>query len=247
MIVFFYWNKINMPNNPNKLSRPNEFNARKSRAGRISARRLLERLKPAPSLESRIDATTGPFIEVGAVPSSTRSRDTLIDLYKIKKPLVTSNIYQPQTIETYFRHSITGESKIISHRDEAPRSRWFKARGADFKVVGSGNNWADPVVDKIDLIADATDLPFEGGSIGALYAIALHPDAEIKFVSDEAPRVLEPGGVLILDSVKSESLANDNPYLDTIRLETHGKGEPLTNYAAVRNSAPYQTPRLGQS
>ncbi len=236
-----------MTSNPNQHPRTSESNARKGRAGHALARRLFEKLPGVPSLESRIDATKGPFVEVGAVPSSPRPRKTLIDLRKINKPLLTSNIYHPQVIESHYTHRISGGRKMITHRDEVPRSRMFKPIGVQFKEVESGPNWGEPILDDVDLIIDATDLPFDSGSVGALYANALHPEAEVTFVSDEAPRVLEPGGMLILDAVKPESIAADNPYLDTITLVTHGKGEGLsTNYAAVRNDVPYESPQMRQ-
>src|SRR5581483_3856573 len=48
-----------------------ESGPRRDRLGRALARKILSNiLQRAPSIESRIDATTGPFIEVGAVPSN---------------------------------------------------------------------------------------------------------------------------------------------------------------------------------
>jgi hypothetical protein len=197
-----------------------------------------------PSLESRIDATTGPFIEVGAVPSNPRGRDSLIDLDKIKKQLLLSNIYPPQTIETAYRHRITKEFKTITHRSDVPRSRLYRTTGQDFKTVRRANSWLeDPVNDKIDFIADATNLPVPDGTVGALYAIGLHPDAEPKFVSDEAPRSLEPGGVLVIDSIKLESLKAENPYLEVLTISRNEAGE-ITHYSAMRNNVPYQAPQV---
>src|SRR5581483_4690373 len=135
----------------------------RDRLGRALARKILSNiLQRAPSIESRIDATTGPFIEGGGVPSNPRG-DSLVDLRKIGKRLVTSNVYQPQTIETSYRHRITGERRLVTHRDDAPRSRWFRSTGQDFKVVGSGDNWTDPIKDKIDFIGDAASLPVRNG------------------------------------------------------------------------------------
>ena len=230
-----------MSNNPNTLQSPVEPEYRKGRAGRDSARVLLERLR-SPTIESRIDATNGPFIEVGAVPSNPTG-ESLIDLRKIGKRLVTSNIYQPQTVETGYRHRITGASMLITHRNDAPRSRWYRPTGQEFKIVGTGENWADPVNDKIDFIGDATSLPVRDGSVGALYAAGLHPDAEPRFVEVEAPRALERGGILVLDGADPNSVA-DNPYFDTLRMETqqaNGDRE-FVNYAGVRNDVPFQRP-----
>lgn len=75
-----------------------------------------------------------------------------------------------------------------------------------------------------------------------MYAIGLSPDVEPKLISDEAPRALEPGGVLVLDGAKLASFETDNPYFETIQVDERA-GNKTVNYAAVRNDVPYQPPR----
>ncbi len=234
-----------MPNSPNHLQHQEETKPRRTKAGRISARVLFEKMRVGPSIETLIDATQGPFIEVGAVPSSPRPRDSLLELGGINKRLLTSNHYQPETIRTAYKRRLTGERKFITHRDDTPSPRTWRPIGADFKTEPVPGSWdTTQVRDNVDFIGDATVLPIPDGSVGALYSIALHPDAESRFVSDEAPRTLEPGGVLVLDRAKPESIAADNLYLDTIRLDSYGEGDQaFINYAAVRNEVPYDPPQ----
>lgn len=78
-----------------------------------------------------------------------------------------------------------------------------------------------------------------------MYATGLHADAEPKLVSDEAPRALEPGGVLVLDGVRVVSLEADNPYFDPIKVECKVGDQEFANYAAVRNDVPYRPPQSG--
>lgn len=206
-----------MTHNPNHQPNVPEVNPRKNHAARASARLLLEKLSRTPSIESRIEATKGPFVEVGAVPSSPLPRNSIIDLTKIDKRLLTSNHYKPETIATNFRQRFTKERKIITHRDQAPNPRFYRATGSEFKTADTGSNWIDyaaPVYDDVDLMADATNLPFQDSSIGSLYSIALHPSAEPVFVNEEAPRALEPGGILVVDGVKPDSLTTVSPYFD---------------------------------
>jgi len=233
-----------MTHNPNQLPISPEANSRKNIAARVSARLLIEKLSSTPSIESRIEATKGPFVEVGAVPSNPLPKDSIINMSKIDKQLLTSNHYRPETIATHYRQRFTKEPKIITHRDQAPNPRFYRATGSEFKTAETGSNWIDytaPVYDDVDLIADATNLPFRDGSIGSLYSIALHPSAEPVFVNEEAPRALEPGGILVVDGVKPDSLATASPYFDVLKITRNKDGE-ITNYAAMRNNLPYQRP-----
>jgi len=234
-----------MSNNHEQLPNSEEIDGRRKHLGHIAAKLIIEKLTKKPSLELLIDETKGPFIEVGSVPSNPQTtRSKLIDLQKIKKPLITSNIYRPQTLETGYKHRITGERKTIIGRENALNERLWKLMGSEPKIVENGPDWGKPIKDTIDFIADATNLPVADGSVGALYARALGPGAELKFLSDEAPRSLEPGGMLVLEHVKEASLAAENPYLTTLRLDR--SDNTGINYAAVRNNVPYQIPQSEQ-
>jgi hypothetical protein len=234
---------------PNTLQQPNESDPRKRRAGNFLAKLLIAR---EPSIEARIDATKGPFIEVGAAPSHPNS-GKILDLGKVAKRLITSNIEPQRIVESYYGHRVTGEQKVVAHRDDVPSGRLWKFLGGGDKPLtidrsGGTTKFIAPE-DKLDFLADAEALPLQDATVGALYANALPPELEAKFIASEAPRVLEPGGVLILGRAKETTPeAASSRYFDTVEVRKYKSsgGTPVRDYAAVRNNEPYQQPQTEQ-
>jgi SAM-dependent methyltransferase len=236
--------------NPNTLQQPNESDPRKRRVGDLLAKLLIAR---RPSIEARIDATKGPFIEVGAAPSHPNSGRRLLDLSKVAKPLITSNIEPQRIIESYYEHRVTGKQKVVAHRNDVPSGRLWKFLGGGDKPLtidrsGGTTKFIAPE-DKLDFLADAEALPLQDATVGALYANALPPELEAEFIANEAPRVLEPGGVLILGKAKEATPeAASSRYFDTVKVRKYKsrRGTPFRDYAAVRNNEPYQQPQTEQ-
>jgi hypothetical protein len=137
----------------------------------------------------------------------------------------------------------TWQSPIFGILKATERPRGL--RGITYRFRYEEPQW-DPetfqsVEQDLDLFADATRLPIARGKLGALYARALHTKVEKSLVAHEAPRTLEPGGILVIERMKKATQAPD--FFDVIASKKAGKG--LVNLVLRRNNTPYNEEKAG--
>jgi hypothetical protein len=192
-------------------------------------------------VESMIDRTTGPFLEVGG-PTQNLGRKPTINTDKIAKPLIVSNV-EPPLVEGAVWHSPIPLFEPI--RGTEPPSG---LKGMTYRIIGGGPwpEWGPYVECKLDLRANAMNLKISDSSIGALYSVALHGEIETDFVEVEAPRVLEPGGVLVLENSAISTLQQieRSDYFKLLGVRNVARG--IVHLAAQRNTNPYRGLRIPQ-
>lgn len=195
-----------------------------------------------PSPEALIDQTAGPFLEVGG-PTQHLFGEPVVNFEEIEKPLIVSNVIPPYVREGYWVNRFYRVAHISSfHNTERPTG----LRGKLHKFWGEGVKQEDtvPVEQHLDLYADATALPVASGKVGALYASALQPEVETPFLKEEAPRVLEPGGILVIENAKKTVVDGDvAEYFDVLKRKKVGK--QVVSLVLQRNETSY-VPQEGE-
>jgi len=192
------------------------------------------------SVENMINQTNGPFLEVGGPTQHFPERPS-IDFGKIDKPLIVSNIEPNYVREGWWHSPLFGD-----HFGTEPPKGW-KAR--TYRFMQENYLQADdfsPVVHKLDLVADATALPIATGALGALYASKPQSSMVPGFLGAEAPRVLEPGGILVIEKIKKEDAKTIPPYFDVVRSNNASHaGRAALNMVLRRNEIPYKVSGSG--
>jgi hypothetical protein len=191
------------------------------------------------SVEDRINQTSGPFLEIGG-PVRTPGARPMIDLRKISKPLLVSNVQREHVQQRFWYFPLYPGINFYSTKPPTGiKGLIYKAGDSEFVLHNS-----QLVEHPLDLFADATALPIGRGKLGALYTAALERSAEPDFIGHEAPRTLEPGGVLVAEGVKPLGIAAIPEYFDIVgRTDYKTEGEPRANIVLQRNDVPYVPPQ----
>jgi hypothetical protein len=178
------------------------------------------------SIEGMISKTTGPFVEVGGPSEATYGlSEPIVDFEAVDKPLVVSNVRRQNVMEGIWRSPIYGET----HAVERPGATYL------LKDIGFGS-----AEHTLDAKLDAADMPDGEGYLGAMYARALYLEIEFPFVMEEAPRVLETDGILVVEKMKPDTLEalRDSRYFDVVSVK-RPRGEPGHTVVVRRNNLPY--------
>ncbi len=187
------------------------------------------------SLEALINQTKGPLLEIGG-PSQTVGGSLRVDFTSVNKPLIVANLY-PQHVRSARWHSpFFGEVEST----ECPGST-YQFRGEE--QLQDPETWCN-VFRIPDAKIDATDMPDGEGYLGAIYTRAMPTDAEASLLETEAPRTLEPNGLLIIVQAKPKTmqLLAASPYFEVVKSQSLKSAlQPSTARVVLRrNNTPYQ-------